>query len=150
MRNKLISCSSNSDISLFMKRFSLILFLVFSFSQVAVLTAQSQQHGPELTLAFESLPEAEKVMPLIQKAIPTKDYSKYEVATFDLEATVGGKLQVVHCFGNSWNAEQLALIKQCIAENVTEVSLTNIAVYIQNPPTKELIPHIRLKRATSK
>jgi len=129
-----------------MKRFSLFLLLVISISQTASLKAQSQQHTPELTIAYEALPGIEKVMQLIQKAMPDKDYSKFEVATFDLEVTVGGATQTVHCFGNSWNAEQLALLKRCIEENVTEISLTQIAVYVQNPPTKELIERVRLKR----
>lgn len=130
-----------------MKRISLFLFLIISIAQTAVLKSQSQQNTPEFTIAFEALPEVEKVMQLIKKAMPDKDYSKFEVATFDLEATIGGSTQVVHCFGNSWNAEQIALIKRCIAENATEVSLTQIAVYVQTPPTKELIERIRLKRA---
>jgi hypothetical protein len=129
-----------------MKRFSTLLFLVISISQTAVLKAQSQQQTPELTIAYETLPGVEKVMQLIQKAMPHKDYSKFELATFDLEATIGGETQTIHCFGNSWNAEQLALLKRCIEENVTEISLTQIAVYVQNPPTKELIERVRLKR----
>jgi hypothetical protein len=133
-----------------MKRFSLFLFLVISIAQTTVLKGQSQKNTPEFTIAFEALPKVEKVMQLIQKAMPDKDYSKFELATFDLEVTIDGSTQVVHCFGNSWNTEQMALIKRCISENITEISLTQIAVYVQNPPTKELIERIRLKREISK